>query len=173
MLAWLRSLFIGKGSYDLYKPTERRIYNFFNGKGTVRADPVHLWKRMMEKGPEIDINRRVATSKSKDAVKAHGELINNIHWLFSTEPLSAGGLTDEEAVQLLDHFLNYCEESKKNSKLSATSSPNWEDSEASSAGDQPTTNSSASGPTDNGSPTVPPPLSPKESVSPMECSTPV
>ena len=120
MFQFLRSLFRRQDRFDLYKPSERMIYQFWNGKQVVLDDPMLLYKRMMDVGPELSINIKVANSPMKGAGEAHSKMLEQIRSIFQVEPLAAGGLTEYETVSLLDHFLLYCATVKKNWRSFAT-----------------------------------------------------
>lgn len=136
-------------SYELYHPRERMIYRYFNGKEDVAVDPIQLSKKMAEIWPELVVDIKVARSQSKDSAKAHDSLVAGIRDLFNVKSLEDGGLTELETIQLLDHFLAYTEDVKKNLSPSATL---WNSSGAfvnSSEENQPTLNSSVSGSIEN------------------------
>ena len=121
MLGWLIKSFRGNGAIDSFHPGERLIYNYFDGRGMVRADPMVLYKRVKERGPSLAIDAKVAKSPSKDAAEHHGKLVVAIREVFHLAPFDQGGLTDLEATELLDHFLYYCDNVKKNLSRPATS----------------------------------------------------
>lgn len=121
-------------SLNLYNPRERNLYSYWNGefvrsflffrkRKIVKADPVELWKRVMEVGPEMANDVAAATSPSKFAVKAHNDLDANIRNIFGIKSFAEGGLTQVQVAGLLDHFLQFCNSIKKNSPASAS---NWE-----------------------------------------------
>lgn len=118
---WVASLFARGDSYDLYRPAERLLYQYFDGKGLVRADPMVLYKRMMERGPELAVDIQVSQSPSKSAGKAYSDMVEKVRQIFSLAPYEAGGLTELEAVELLYHFMTYTGMLKKNSSPSPTS----------------------------------------------------
>lgn len=128
----------------VYRLQDRLIYKYWNGNEEIIADPLVLYKKMMARGPELSIDIKVSTSISKDADKAHDQAILKIREIFSVKSLDEGGLTELETVQLLDHFLLYCEEIKKNSSYSVISSSN-SDTKPSFRANPPIQNSSASG----------------------------
>lgn len=132
-------------SYNAYKPKERAIYFYWDGKKEVQADPLVLYKKIMDFGPELSVDLKVSTSLSKDASSHHDSLISKIRKIFSLTSLEEGGLTEMETIGLLDHFLAYCDSVKKNSSPSVMSSNPTEDSINSFLESQPTSNSSDSG----------------------------
>ena len=168
MFSWLKNLFTGRqGRYDLYRPAERQIYKFWDGKKEVADDPMLLYKRMMDVGPELSINIKVANSPLKDAGEAHTKMLEQIRNIFRVAPLAAGGLTEYETVGLLDHFLLYCAELKKNLRSFATLPGSLAAASAnSSAASPPTEKPSESGSTANAPSTAGPPPSPSEPESP-------
>jgi len=114
-----------KKDSDGYTPTERHVFKFNNGFKTVVADPLVIWKKLMEKFPEISQAGKVAYSQSKDALTFHDKLIEQIRLLFDLKPyddaslseLEKWPLTTDETLALLNDFLAYCEEAKKKLNL--------------------------------------------------------
>lgn len=95
---------------DPYSTHERRVYRYFDGQRIRKADPLDLYRRMMNVWPNLSIDSKVATSPSKDAPKAHDNLIQGLRELFVIKPLSEGGLSELEVVSLWDHFMLYVED---------------------------------------------------------------
>ncbi len=152
---WLRGLFSSSPA-EIYKMRERRIYIYVTGEDAkgepelVYADPMVLYKKVMEIGAELSTNLKVARSISKDASMMHTEAIEQIRTIFGVKPYvkDQGGLTEPETLDLLYDFLAYADELKKN--MSNTPTPPMETSEpsaSSSAESPPTPNSSESGST--------------------------
>lgn len=128
MVAWLEKILYwfynrctSEGRYDVYQPKERAIYSYFNGQEVLRIDPITLYKKLMEIGPELDIDIKVANSESKDAAKAQAKVIERIRWVFSVKSLEEGGLTEDETAGLLDHYLRFTDQVKKNLNYLGTS----------------------------------------------------
>ena len=171
MFHWLLSKFRSNERYDTYHPGERLIYRYWDGGKFITADPLVVYKRMMTKGPELSVDIKVARSASKDAAKANDRMIEKIREIFAVKPLDQGGLAEVETVELMDHFLVYCQQVKKNSRPSATSSTPTVDSTFSSNGSPTTSNSSASGSivgeSDSAVPTPSPPESEPLLASPI------
>jgi hypothetical protein len=137
-------------TYDLFMPEDRLIFNYWDGKEVVRVDPIVLYKKMQEKGPEMSIDIKVAHSMSKDANTAHSSLVKKIRDIFGVKAYEEGGLTELETTQLLDHFLLFCHLLKKNSSPSPTSPTETSSpSEPSSEGPPPTPNGPGTGSTEN------------------------
>lgn len=171
--AWLRGWFVQTTGFDIYRPADRLLYHYWDGQRVVDADPLTLYKRLMEKGPELSIDIKLALSMHPDAVKGHDAAVNKIHHVFRVKPVDEGGLTELESCALFDHFLLYCEELKKNSSLSPTSWPppgRAASRPGSGVNGRPTQPSSDSGSTGGGPSTGPPELSPTEPASPSEDS---
>jgi len=167
------SLFRRGESPALYSPSQRAIYTYFDGVSLVRADPLVLYKRMMDVGLELSVDMKVSVSASKDAKRHHDEMIRKLRNIFNVPPLDAkGGLTEGEVVQLLDHFLLYCEGVKKNSPTSATTPTVTAASTSTSGGSPPTPNISDSGSTASEFSTGTPESSPTGPPSPLASSTP-
>ena len=156
IFSWFASWFTKREPFDLYQPRERRIYSFWNGKDIVHADPMVLYKRLAEKGPEMSVDYSVAMSVSKDADKCHGLFLNKIRAVFDISPPEnpldcSCTLSEVELENLLAHFVNYTEELKKNSKRSPTAATAASPLCASSSSASPaTSNTSPSGSAANG-----------------------
>ncbi len=150
---WLFSPFKKKDPdqpYDVYRPAERGLYSYWDGEKLVQADPIVVYKRMMAVAPELNTSIKVANSLSKDAVKAHGEMIDKIRTVFLIKPFEEGGLTELQTVMLFDHFLTFVGRVKKNSSPSVMSAAGTSADfppPSSGAESPPTSNSSASGST--------------------------
>lgn len=174
MFEWLRNLITQPWSKEAppsldnhYHPRERMIYSYWDGQKTVHADPMVLYKRMMTHGAELSVDMKVSQSASKDAGKAHDSMVQKVREIFVVKTLEEGGLAELEVLELLDHFLLYCEDVKKNSNLSPISpTPTPPPTAPSSAGPSATASSSDSGSTANVSNTAVPAPLPSERVSP-------
>jgi hypothetical protein len=107
---------------EIYTPEERKIFHYYTGeeRGVVKADPMVLYKKLMEVQGDLSAELSIAFSPSKGAAGAHQAVIAKIHSVFSVKPYDQGGLLETECLTLLQQFWDYCAESKKNSKTSAT-----------------------------------------------------
>lgn len=108
-----------KQTHDLYSPAECLLYGYWNGHKYVFQDPLVLYKRVMEIGPELSINIQVANTPIKGNIEASNSLMAQIRKVFDIEPYDkekpdASGLTEIGLTNLLGHFLTYCDEIKKN-----------------------------------------------------------
>lgn len=123
---WFKSWFVtdSKEPWDLFHPQDRLIYRYFDGIKVRRADPQVIWSKLMGKGPDLFIPLKVADSISKDAPKAKQEVLKIIREIFEVEPLGKeeGGLNEDETGNLLDHFVEYIDNVKKNLKPLSISS---------------------------------------------------
>jgi len=124
---------LGIESSEPYSDGQRKIYTYWNGSRWVHADPLPLYKRVMEKGPILSADIKAANSGTQFAKPAHDKLVENIRSIFNITPLKNGvecdgTLTDAQVATLLDSFLEWCEGVKKNSSppaiLSTCSEPN-------------------------------------------------
>lgn len=142
-------------AFDEYDPGERLIFTYHDGTKKVRADPMVLYKKVMASRAELSIDRKVADSPSKDAMTAHGRLVDRIRAIFQLKLFEEGGLTEQETVELLDHFLFFVDEIQKKTNPSPTS---WTETSAPSSSaaedDRRTANTSDCGSTANGSSTA-------------------
>lgn len=132
-----------------------------------------LHKRVMDVGPELSIDMKVAHSGMRGSKEAHDKMVQKIRGVFSLKRYEDGGLTEGECIELLDHFLYYEDTQKKISNPSPTSPETTSPSSPSSSGGSPPTSSStAFGSTGGGSSTSTPPPSPSAPESPSEELTP-
>ena len=180
MLSWIKNLFRknpplseGDYSFSLYRPADRRIYTYFDGEKLVKADPMTLHKRVMDVGPELSIDMKVAHSGMKGAKDAHDKMVAKIRTIFSVKRYEDGGLTEQECVELLDHFLLYEDVQKKISNTSPTSPETTSPPlPPSSAVAPPTPSSTVSGSTADDTSTSRPQLSPSGPDSPSDRPSP-
>lgn len=143
---------------EIYSVTQRNIYCYFDGNKKVYCDPIALWKRLMDNGPELSIKIKVAFSQSKGNIQAHTQLVEQVREAFGVKPFrvnpdgTSEGLTEVETVDLLNHFLTYVGGVKKNSSGSPTTQGEGTShtSEPPSEGSPPTENGSDSGSTGSG-----------------------
>ena len=183
---WVKGLWAKRSSsedrFGLYHPREREIYEYFDGDKLVKADPMVIYKRIMARGQEISVDITVARSPMKGADKAHDSLIKKIREVFNVKPLSEGGLTEQETMDLFDDFLVYVDAIKKNTTpppdlpeetSPSTSSPTAPFGGESSAPAPDTKSSSDSGSTSSETSSAPPPQSPTGPPSPSGPSVPV
>lgn len=118
---WIKSLFAKKSppqeEYEpgaFFKPKERIIYGYFNGEGKVYVDPAILWQKVMSKGVEISNDLAALDMPSKFTGPAYKTLMKNLREGFGVKPFEEGGLTDTEMFDLLQHFIEFCGDVKKN-----------------------------------------------------------
>lgn len=172
MFGWLRKLF--EDDYSVYHPGEQKIYHYWDGQKYVNADPLRLFKRLMDIAPELAVDIQVSTSslaKDKDAIKASDKVAEKLYKIFDVKRVEEGGLTEAKMSELLDHFLLYCEIVKKNSPPLPTMPPSGARIFTSN-GNPPTSNTSDSGSTAKPTSTAKPEPSPSEPASPSVSSTP-
>lgn len=161
-----------KDEVEVYRPKERMIYAYFDGEKEVKADPLALFKKVAAVGPELSVSLKVSRSLSKDAAKASDEADASIRQLFGVKPFGEGGLTEVECLQLLDHFMAYCDDLKKKGSPSPTSSTPTGASPSTSDGAPTTQTSSPSGSTNGAPSTGAPTPSPTGAGSASGSSTP-
>ena len=73
----------------------------------VRVDPLSLYKKLMDIGPELDIDLKLASSIHKDAHLGHANALEQIREVFNLRGLEQKGLTETETFGLLNHFLTF------------------------------------------------------------------
>lgn len=101
-------LFKKQPKENVFHPKDRVLYKFWDGKDQVTADPLVLFKKLMEKGKEVSHNMKLSNSNDSNSTQGHSNLVANARWIFNVKPLELGGLTEQECVNLLDHFLSWC-----------------------------------------------------------------
>ncbi|RJQ24623.1 hypothetical protein C4577_07590 [Candidatus Parcubacteria bacterium] len=114
MFQWFWNLFGEKEEIDGYKPKDRLLFSYFNGEKTIKADPMVLHRKLMEVGTELSLDMQVASSPSKDRIKAQIAMVEKIQGIFSLKKYEDGGLTEVECGELLDNFMDWCNKLKKN-----------------------------------------------------------
>lgn len=147
MFSWFKKK--NKTIDNIYSPKERCIYEYFDGQKQVKADPLVLYKRLQDCSTDLSVDMRLANSIHSDANKGHTNAIKKIQTIFSIKPFDEGGLSEMEAMSLLEHFLFFCDELKKKVSPSATSSTTSEASRTSSPTGRPTSTTSGFGSTAN------------------------
>jgi len=129
------------GRWDAYHPGQRKIYSYFDGQTDTKADPLVLWKRYKSVSVDLASNYNLAFSVpalaadpnlkgeaytkivrdlQEQSRKGHERYVTIIRDIFSVKSLVEGGLTDEECDDLIDHFLGYMIELKKNTLRAST-----------------------------------------------------
>ncbi len=99
---------------EVYPPKDRLIFQYWDGQKTIIADPLVLYRKIGEKGPEIDTEIKLAQSPSKSAVQGHIGAVTKIREIFGVKPVEEGGLTEIESINLLESFVSWCHDVKKN-----------------------------------------------------------
>jgi hypothetical protein len=153
MFGWLRK----KTDFELYGPDEKKIFSYWNGERTVKADPLVLFKRYSEKRLELSRDLVLAKSMHSDADKGHSWAMSKIREVFAIkeppnllEPWKDQTLGEDELGNLLVKFLQYIDSLKKNSSDLPIQSNFMEDYKSSSNEDPPMNNSADSGSTPSG-----------------------
>lgn len=148
MFGWLFGKKKNEEGFDFYSPKERKIYRYFDGRETVFGDPMAIYKRLMNHGKELDIDLKVAVNYGGvQSTTAHNKAVERVRDIFALKSLGEGGLTESEAMDLLDHFLAYIDSLKKNSSHLQTFSISSREPSDSSNGNPDISSSSESGST--------------------------
>jgi hypothetical protein len=120
---------------DLYRPKERKLYGYWNGYKTIWEDPMVLWKRFMDVGPELSADIRasnfVLNNNYKASIEASDNIIDKIRSIFDVKPYDKenpcqSGLTEIQLTDLLGHFMMYCDYIKKNGQENPPPMPTGE-----------------------------------------------
>ncbi len=168
LVAYLSSFFAKTppreiGTRGMFSLDEMLIYSYESSPGVfIHADPIVLYRRVMAKGPDLGVDIQVASSPSKDAAKAKQNLLKNIRLIFDVKEWNGKeGMTEVRTTDLLDDFLIFCENVKKNSRISATLQMETSHFSASSSAENPPTGNTAdSGSTEKEANTAVPQQSP-------------
>ncbi len=165
-MSFLSWLFGPRDLPNIYKPRELLLYEYFDGSKMVKADPMVLWKRIMEVSTDLDIDIKVSKSVSKDAPEAHDKVIKKCRRIFNLKPLEDGGLPETETVELFDHFMLFCWSlQKKMNGFQISAEATLVTSNSSPAESPPTPKPSPSGSTETEKPIEEPKSSDSEPVS--------
>lgn len=159
MLNWLKSWFTPKtptptNPPNLWRPKERLIFSFFDGKENRSVDPMPLYRKVRDIEKEVAADLVLARSQMKDALKGWSLAAGRIRKAFGLDEYSdQGGLTELECVELFDAFKAWVGVEKKStpspSTTSAeTSTPTPPSSNGNKTETSPTPNGSAGGSTD-------------------------
>ncbi len=105
---------------DFYKPEVRHIYSLFDGAGVKKVDPMPVYKRLMDVVGDLSADIAIMNSPSAASWQAHTKIAEKSYKIFEIKPFSEGGLTEQEAINLLFHFWNWCDGVKKNTKPGQT-----------------------------------------------------
>lgn len=119
------------------------------------ADPMDLWIRVMDHGPELSRAIKVAVSELKVARQFYRELDELIRKIFDVPPFSEGGLDSTNCIRLYSHYMAYAGLEKKSTDPSPIPSPpegevGSPDSSPSTGGGPTSENTSGSGSTGAG-----------------------
>ena len=149
MIRWLLNLLSNTKSpeFDLYKPKERLIYRFWDGKDIVSCDPMELERALAKLGPDLEVCLKIANFPAmKGAEENYLESIDKIKGIFSVKGIREGGLTEPELFELLEDYLKFrLRLKKKLSKSLTLPKETLPPSTTSSNGSQPTQNTLDSG----------------------------
>lgn len=101
---------------EIYKPKDRLIFKYFDGEKIVSADPMVVYRRMIDVSIDLNADITIATSPSKAAPEAYQKMVEKLRKIFQVKPLELGGLTENETFLVYINFSNFCDFVKKNSK---------------------------------------------------------
>ena len=103
------------------KKITREIYEYFDGIQKRQADPLVLYRKILE-NDHCNLRDDLAAMADGDW-EALDRIIRLIRETFGIKPLEEGGLTQYECDELLGDFLHYITIVKKKRKASRTRSP--------------------------------------------------
>src|SRR5574337_1303440 len=106
---WLKGWFTPGTRYDVYQVQRRFVYTYFDGKGMMQVDPMRLYRRLIEVGPELvqSIIKFQTTQDQQEVLTAHETLATKVRDIFQLTSYEAGGLTHLETLNLFNHFLGF------------------------------------------------------------------
>ncbi len=110
----------------VFQAKNLRIYTYFNGTEMVKADPMVLFKKWMERAGDLDGDFAIIRVGQMGADEAYEKALGRIRAIFDIKPLVDGGLDEDSTFDLFYHFIRYIEEVKKNLKSLPTSPPTTE-----------------------------------------------
>lgn len=154
------------GDFATFRPQDRLIYRYTNGKGMVDADPMRLRRDLLSL-PDVDILNELkvlfltSPGMDKARLEAFDKIANAARRVFKVPPLDEGGLAEGEWVSLVLHFCNYLGTLKENFGNGPTSpTPSASAPSPTSEASEPTPPSAASTSTATGPSTETPSPSP-------------
>lgn len=128
MFAWFKKLFGKKQGNNGWIPQERLIYEYFDGSGIRKVDPMPLYAKVVERRAVLVSAWTVAKVDSGFSIQAQNDLVNTCREIFTIPKLGPNSeieyqvgektvktLSDVECITLLDNFLTWTEGVKKNS----------------------------------------------------------
>ena len=119
MFDWLFNLF-APARDEAYRPAERKIYRYWDGVTEVHADPMTLYQKFMDVAPALRTAGKIARSPSKGASEAQRQMVSLVREIFTVKSYEEGGLTYLESLDLIEHFMVFCDTLKKNTPRTPT-----------------------------------------------------
>jgi hypothetical protein len=155
---------------NLFTIKERLIYQYNNGEKLICADPIVLERNIAEVWNDLSADIKAASSPipNKWAKDAQKNVLEKCRLIFGVQALdeSGKGLTEEETMDLFNHFLKYSNTVKKNLRNSPISQKAMQQNSVSSSTElQSSSNGTDSGSTSKESVSERPGSSPTESKS--------
>ena len=94
---------------DVYRPSKRLVFSYFDGTNMVRADPMTLYRKLVLQGVDIKTNLKAfhEAQTETDALTAHAGLVSQVNQAFNLKPYEEGGLTSVETLACWDKFLHF------------------------------------------------------------------
>lgn len=138
-----------KKEAGMFRPKERLIYRYWDGRKERLGDPLALVRRLTTyEGLALEVDAKLASGSTPEAPAALGRIVDATRAVFGVQPLEQGGMTEGECLALLYHFMEFVGEVQRDAgpllKLpGATAGP--------AAGGSPTASSRDSGSTATGS----------------------
>ena len=150
LFSWIWQKPVPTQQINIFRPKERLLYRYWDGKVMREADPLVIYRKIMDKRASLSADMTAVEAKnSKFSADAHKNMIATIRSIFDVKGMEESGLSEYETSELLDHFMVFAESLKKSSDLSQTLPETTLPSMPPTSGEgSPTSNSSRSGSTE-------------------------
>lgn len=158
-------------AFDYFHPTEQNIYHYWDGERKRSVDPMVIYKKYMAKADVFKHHITLAKSMHSQSAKGQDDLMAEICLLFDVKRYEEGkgGLTEDSLAALFNHYFEYNETVKKNTRPSTTTPKGPSPSSPPSPGKDPVTKPATdSGSTGTADASDSPTPSPSGSASPTD-----
>jgi hypothetical protein len=142
VIRWLKRLFGRRDAFG-YRPTERDIFRYYDGRRERRGDPLAI-QRALVLDPEFElaIDPGIATVPTPEGIRAAGRTVAAVRRAFGIPAFEEYGLTDAGCLVLFAEFGEFVKGLREAAgPLASSPGP----TPASGSADSPTANSAASG----------------------------
>lgn len=102
---WIKSWFEPKHRLDVFKPSKRLVYTYWDGTKDVTADPMRVYKKLLAAWKPLSQSFQEMARGSGEAYEVAIGLLQKVFGLKTPEQ---GGLGETEVLALFRHFWEYC-----------------------------------------------------------------